>query len=33
MFDLILIPFRWMLRAQIYFYFLVTQYPPWTWEE
>src|SRR5262245_31395809 len=33
MFDLILIPFRWMLRAQIYFYFLITQYPPWTWEE
>jgi hypothetical protein len=33
MFDLILIPFRWMLRAQVYFYFLVTQYPPWTWEE
>jgi hypothetical protein len=33
MFNLILIPFRWMLRAQIYFYFLVTQYPPWTWEE
>jgi hypothetical protein len=33
MFNLILIPYRWMLRAQVYSYFLVTQYPPWTWEE
>jgi hypothetical protein len=33
MFNLILTPFRWMLRAQAYGYFLVTVYPPWTWEE
>jgi hypothetical protein len=33
MFDLILIPYRWSVRAQAYFYFLVTEYPPFVWEE
>ena len=33
MFRLIFNPFRWSLRAQAYFYFLVTQYPPFDWEE
>jgi hypothetical protein len=33
MFSLILNPMRWSLRAQIYAYFLVTQYPPFDWED
>jgi hypothetical protein len=32
MFKLILNPFRWMLRAQAYGYFVVTRYPPFEWE-
>jgi hypothetical protein len=33
MFKLILIPQRWYLRASVYALFMVTRYPPFTWEE
>ena len=32
MFDLILIPYRWQVRAA-YAYFMVDRYPPFVWEE
>jgi len=33
MFKLILNPFRWQLRGNTYAYFLVTQYPPFEWDD
>jgi hypothetical protein len=33
MFNLILIPMRWQLRANAYAGFVVTRYPPFAWEE
>jgi hypothetical protein len=33
MFDLILIPHRWQFRGSAYGLFMVTRYPPFTWEQ
>lgn len=33
MFKLILIPYRWQLRALSYGHFLIDRYPPFEWEE
>ncbi len=33
MFKLILIPYRWQLRASAYAMFMVTRYPPFEWDE
>ena len=33
MFKLILVPFRWQVRAGAYFWFLVTRYPPFEWDD
>jgi Domain of unknown function (DUF4389) len=33
MFNLIVNPFRWQLRANAYAYFLVDRYPPFEWED
>ncbi len=33
MFKLILIPYRWQLRASAYAFFMVTRYPPFEWDE
>ena len=33
MFKLILIPMRWQVRANAYGYWMVTQYPPFEWDE
>jgi Domain of unknown function (DUF4389) len=33
MFDLILIPHRWQYRGSVYGLFMVTRYPPFTWEQ
>lgn len=33
MFNLILIPLRWQARASAYHVWMVTQYPPFDWEE
>jgi hypothetical protein len=32
MFKLILIPYRWQLRAAAYALFMVTKYPPFEWD-
>ena len=33
MFKLILIPYRWQIRASAYALFMVTKYPPFEWDE
>jgi hypothetical protein len=33
MFKLILIPFRWQVRSGAYSLFMVTKYPPFSWED
>jgi hypothetical protein len=33
MFKMILIPYRWQLRATAYLFFMVTRYPPFEWDE
>jgi len=33
LFNLIVNPLRWMLRASSYHAWMVTRYPPWEWEE
>jgi hypothetical protein len=33
MFKMILIPYRWQLRATAYTLFMATKYPPFEWEE
>ena len=33
LFNLIVNPLRWLLRASTYHAWMVTRYPPWEWEE